>query len=311
MRIVFMGTPEFAVAPLVLLVEDGFNVVAVYTQPDREAGRGRSVAAPPVKTAALKLGLQVFQPDNLRSSEEKTRLADLRPDVIIVAAYGQILRRAVLETPPYGCLNIHPSLLPKYRGVAPVPAAILSGDAFTGVSIMKLDSGVDTGPVIARAQVQVTDYDTTGTLTEKLSRIGGQMLVEVLPRWRDGKITPQPQDNTGATHTKMLEKEDGEIDWTRPAGEIWRKVRAYQPWPGSYTRWGGKQLKILEAIPEAGETQTAGKAISGKGSAGFGVETGAGILEVKKVQLEGKRVMTADEFLRGQRQFIGAVLPNG
>jgi methionyl-tRNA formyltransferase len=309
MRIVFMGTPEFAAVPLEYLVLNGMEVVVVYTQPDREAGRGRELAPPPAKTVALKLGLPVYQPATLKTTEEKARLAEMKPDVIVVAAYGQILPREVLGLPPYGCLNIHPSLLPRYRGVSPVPAAILDGDVFTGVSIMKLDRGVDTGPVLTQAQTLITGWDTAGTLTEKLSRIGAQMLAEVLPRWVAGQITPRAQDETQASYTKMIAKDDGEIDWTKPAVELWRQVRAYQPWPGSYTRWQGKQFKIVEAVPLVSAPVAPGQVVTVAGEVAFGVGTGNGILGILRVQMEGKRVLSAGEFLRGQRQFLGAVLP--
>lgn len=310
MRIVFMGTPEFAVRPLESLVSSGYEVVAVCTTPDRTAGRGRALAEPPVKQSARKLRLPVLQPANLKSAEVERRLAGLVPDAIVVAAFGQILPRAILELPPYGCVNIHPSLLPRFRGVAPVPAAILSGDEFTGVSIMLMDQGVDTGPVLARAQIPILPADTAGSLMEKLSLTGAQLLLDVLPRWFREELMPQPQKDADATWTQRLAKEAGEIDWRLSAVELWRRERAYQPWPGCYTRWQGKQLKIVEAIPLAGE----GAAEPGRvarvkeNPAVFGVGTGGGVLGVMKVQLEGKRVMTAAEFLRGQRQFIGALL---
>ncbi|HXX59466.1 MAG TPA: methionyl-tRNA formyltransferase [Dehalococcoidales bacterium] len=306
MRIVFMGTPEFAVAPLQCLLRDRHEIVAVYTQPDREAGRGRALASPPVKTAAERAGIPVFQPDRLRSTEEIDRLAAFKPEVIVVAAYGQILREAVLNLPPQGCLNIHPSLLPLYRGVSPVPAAILHGDEFSGVSIMKLDKGVDTGPVLGQLKVKVADWDNTGTMTEKLAVLGGQMLVDLLPRWTAGKIIPRFQDGTRASYTVKLEKKDGEIDWRKPAIEIWRQVRACQPWPGAVTRLLGKQLKIIEAVPLAGATTVPGKVVALQTKPGLGIETSSGILGLVQIQLEGKRVMNGEEFLRGQRQMIGS-----
>jgi len=309
MGIVFMGTPEFAALPLELLMQNHADVIAVYTQPDKSSGRGRGVTASPVKKVALNWGLPVYQPLNFKSVEEKDRLKALQPDVIIVAAYGQILPGAVLELPRYGCLNMHPSLLPRYRGVSPIPAAILNGDEFTGISIMKLDEGVDTGPVLAQAQVMITDWDTTGLVTEKLSRIGAQLLLEILPRWSGGKITPRTQDNSRANYTRMLDKGVGEIDWTQPAVNIWRQVRAYQPWPSSHTRWQGKQLKIIEAVPIDAQSGTPGLVVQLSVSKGFGVETGLGILGIIRVQMEGKRIIASDEFLRGQRQLIGSVLP--
>jgi methionyl-tRNA formyltransferase len=309
MRIVFMGTPEFAATPLEFLMLNRAGVVAVYTQPDKEAGRGRALVAPPVKTIALKYGIPVYQPANLKSVEERDKLTALKPDIIVVAAFGQILPQPVLELPRYGCLNIHPSLLPKYRGVSPVPAAILNGDEFTGVSVMILDKGVDTGPILVQAQTSIKGWDTTGSLTEKLSRIGAQLLLEILPRWVEGQVTPQTQDNAQATYTRMIDKEAGGIEWHQPAVELWRQVRAYHPWPGSYTQWQGKQLKIIEAVPLEGQSGIPGRVVTLAGDVAFGVETGAGILGVVRVQMEGKRAMMAGEFLRGQRQLTGAVLP--
>ena len=310
MRIVFMGTPEFAVPSLAGLINNGYEVLAVYTQPDKAAGRGRVMEESPVKKAALRNNLNVLQPVNLKSVETKTQLAGLKPDAIVVAAFGQILPPSVLEIPPFGCLNIHPSLLPKYRGVAPVPAAILNGDEFTGVSIMLLDKGVDTGPILTNVRVPVLMQGTAGSLMEKLSHTGAQLLLDTLPGWFREEIKPQPQNNADASYTKMLTKEAGEIDWKLPAVQIWRSVRAYQPWPGCYTRWQGKQLKILEAVPlDGGENQESGSVVVVKdGAAALGVITGDGILGVIKVQLEGKKVVTAKEFLNGQRQIIGAVL---
>lgn len=309
MQIVFMGTPEFAVTPLEFLMLNRAGVVAVYTQPDREAGRGRMLVPSPVKTAALKWDLPVYQPENFRSVGEKDRLTSLKPDVIVVAAYGQILPQAILELPRYGCLNIHPSLLPKYRGVSPVPSAILCGDEFTGVSIMVLDRGVDTGPILIRTQTSITEWDNTATLTEKLSRIGAQLLLEILPRWVTGKVVPQAQDATKATYTRTIDKGAGEIDWHLTAIELCRQVRAYQPWPGSYTHWQGKQLKIIEAIPLEGQSDTPGRVVPITGDVAFGIGTGSGSIGVVRVQMEGKKIMTGAEFLRGQRQLPGAILP--
>ena len=310
MRIIFMGTPDFAVPALEKLIDGGYEVAAVYTQPDKAAGRGRVVEEPPVKKAALRHNLTVLQPENFKSAETKRQLLELKPDTIVVAAFGQILPRSVLEIPAFGCINIHPSLLPKYRGVAPVPAAILNGEEFTGVSIMLMDKGIDTGPVLTSVHVPVLQQDTTETLMQKLANTSAQLLLDTLPGWFRKEITPQLQNNGEATYTKMLTKEAGEIDWKLPAVQIWRQVRAYQPWPGSYTRWQGKQLKILEAVPLTGEvTGEAGTVLNvNKNEAAFGVVTGDGILGVKKVQMEGKKAVTADEFLRGQRQFIGAKL---
>jgi methionyl-tRNA formyltransferase len=310
MRIIFMGTPEFAVPALERLIAGGYEVAAVYTQPDKAAGRGRMVEEPPVKKAALQRNLTVLQPDNFKSAETKRQLFELKPDAIVVAAFGQILPRSVLEIPAFGCINIHPSLLPKYRGVAPVPAAILNGDEFAGVSIMLMDKGIDTGPVLTSVHVPILPQDTADTLMKKLANTSAQLLLDTLPGWFRKEIAPQPQNDAGASYTKMLTKEAGEIDWKLPAVQIWRQVRAYQPWPGSFTRWQGKQLKILEAVPLSGEgaSEPAMVVPVKTEGAAFGISTGDGILGVIKVQLEGKKAVEAAEFLRGQRQFIGAKL---
>jgi len=307
-----MGTPEFAVPPLECLVLNQYQIVAVYTQPDKPAGRGRSLVASPVKNAALTRKLPVAQPVSLKKAEAVAQLADFHPDVIVVAAFGQILPQSVLDIPPYGCINIHPSLLPRFRGASPVAAAILAGDEVTGVTIMLMDSGLDTGPVLAREQIPVSPQDTTGSLTVKLSQVAARLLPEVLVRWTGGEITPQPQNEAEATYSGTITKEAGEIDWHLPAVDTGRRVRAFQPWPGCYTRWQGKRLEIIEAAPLPGEGSfEIGQVVAiNKEGAAFGVYTGEGILGVLKVHLEGKRVMPTAEFLRGQRQFIGAVLPS-
>ncbi len=313
LRVVFMGTPEFAVTPLEHLVLNQYQVVAVYTQPDKVAGRGRSLVPPPLKRAALSRELPVMQPTSLRGAEMAAQVTGFHPDVIVVAAYGQILPQSVLDIPVHGCINIHPSLLPRFRGSSPVAAAILEGDEFTGVSIMLMDKGMDTGPVLAQAQIPISAQDTTGSLTAKLSLIGANLLLEVLPAWIRGELTPQPQNEAEATYSALIPKEAGEVDWQLSAVDIWRRVRAYYPWPGCYTRWQGKQFKIIEAVPLSGQGKLeVGQIVAlNKEGAAFGVNTGDGVLGVLKVQLEGKRAMPAADFLRGQRQFIGAILPSG
>lgn len=311
MRIVFMGTPEFAVPALEHLVFEGYEVTAVYTQPDKAAGRGQHFVVSPIKQAALNLNLTVVQPTSFKEAGAVAQLASFQPEVIVLAAYGQLLPQSVLDIPARGCINIHPSLLPRYRGASPVAAAILGGDEFTGVSIMLMDRGLDTGPVLAQAQIPVLPPDTTGSLTAKLSRIGAQLVLDVLPRWLKGELKPQPQDESRATSSGMLSKEDGEIDWHLLAVDIWRRVRAFQPWPGCYTLWQGRQLKILDTVPlSKEEALEVGRVITlNQGEVAFGVNTGDGILGVLRVQMEGKRAMSSAEFLRGQRQFIGAILP--
>ena len=308
-RTVFMGTPEFAVPSLERLVQAQYRVVAVYTTPDRPAGRGRALVASPVKAAALRLGLPVEQPASLREAGAAAALAAYRPDVIVVAAFGQILPKAVLQIPRYGCINIHPSLLPRFRGASPVATALLAGDGFTGASIMLMDEGLDTGPVLMRAAVPVAPRDNTGSLSEKLSLIAASLLLEALAGWTRGQIKPRPQDPAAATYCDEISKEAGEIDWRLPAVDIWRRVRAYNPWPGAYTRWQGRQLKIVAAEPLPEGAGAAPGQVAARG-AGFGIGTGVGVLGVSAVQLEGKRAMSAAEFLRGQRHFLGAMLPD-
>ncbi|MFH0942223.1 MAG: methionyl-tRNA formyltransferase [Chloroflexota bacterium] len=309
MRIVFMGTPEFAVPSLEQLVTNRHQVWGVYTQPDRLSGRGQHPLAPPLKRVAQGLGLPVYQPASLKEKVTVAEIAALGPDVIVVAAYGQILPQTVLDIPRLGAINLHPSLLPRYRGAAPVAAAILAGERFTGVSVMLMETGLDCGPVLSQAQVAIADSDTTATMTDKLSRVGAGMLGEVLGSWSRGELIPRPQDESRASYSRAITKDDGEISWQMPARDIWRRVRAYQPWPGSFTRWQGKRLNIIAAAP-AGERASgeAGRVVALAGDA-FGVQTGEGVLAVLQVQLEGKRVMSGAEFLRGQRHLAGARLP--
>jgi len=309
-RVVFMGTPDFAAVVLERLLLDGYPVVAVYTQPDKVAGRGQALVASPVKRVALTGKIPVMQPGSFKETGVVAQLAGLQPDIIVVAAFGQLLPPSVLGIPPYGCLNVHPSLLPQFRGASPVAAAILAGNELTGVSVMLMDRGLDTGPVLARAAIPILPQDTTGSLTVKLSGIGTSLLLDVLPRWWRRELVAKPQDEGQATCSRVFSKQDGEIDWRLPAVAIWRQVRAFQPWPGCYTHWQGKQLKIIEAVPLGGEsTLKVGQVIDqGKAGVMFGVSTGDGILGVLRLQMEGKRAMSATEFLRGQRQFIGVVL---
>jgi methionyl-tRNA formyltransferase len=310
LRLVFMGSPRFAVPPLEHLLASKYQVAAVYTQPDRPAGRGRGLAASPVKQLARARGLTVVQPPSLKAAGVAEQLKDFKPDVIVVAAFGQLLPESVLELPRLGCLNIHPSLLPRYRGASPVASAILAGDDFSGVTIMLMDRGLDTGPLLARAQIPISPQDSTGSLTAKLAWLGAQLLGEVLVGWERGELTPRPQNEAGASYSGPIAKEEGEIDWRLPAVDIWRRVRAFNPWPGCYSRWRGKTLKIIETVPLAGSAAATGEVVVLTSKAGFGVGTGDGVLGVLRVQLEGKRAMSADEFLRGQREFIGMVLPS-
>jgi methionyl-tRNA formyltransferase len=309
MRIVFMGTDEFALPALDSLIS-GHQVVAVYTQPDKPAGRGRGLLSPAVKKGALAYGLPVWQPLSLRQPEEKERLANLCPEAIIVAAFGQLLPPSILDIPPLGCLNIHPSLLPRHRGPSPITATILAGDETAGVTLMLMDKGMDTGPIMAQQQITTSPQDTTGSLTTRLAQIGAQLLMKNLSLWIEGGLTPKPQDNDKATYSRLISKEEGEIDWHLSATQLWRRVRAFQPWPGCYTIWQGKLMKIIEAVPLPGGRDEPGRVSVVKDSqASVGVQAGEGVLGLVQIQLEGKRTMAAEEFVRGQRGFIGALLP--
>ena len=301
-----MGSPEFAVSILRSLISN-LKIVAVYTQPDRPSGRGLASAASPVKRQALALGLEVLQPQSLKSAEEIAHIQELRPDAIVVAAYGLLIPRAVLDIPPLGCLNVHPSLLPRHRGASPVATAILSGDITTGVSIMLLDEGWDTGPILTQVSLPILAADTTGSLTARLAELGAQLLGNTLPRWQAGEIKPQTQDQTRATYSHSLRKEEGELDWTLSAPDLERRVRAFQPWPGCYTRWRGKILKVLQAEVLAGKGEP-GKVIDNGEVVGVG--TWSGILGLRVVQLEGKRALDIRDFVRGQPGFKGTILPD-
>jgi methionyl-tRNA formyltransferase len=304
-----MGSPKFSVPSLEQLLLSRHKVVAVYTQPDRPAGRGRSLAISPVKEAALKWRLSVMQPESLRTTEELKKLAAFKPDVVVVCAYGHILTQALLDIPPRQCINVHFSLLPKHRGASPVAAAILAGDEFTGVTIQLVRLKVDTGPVLAAASIPISNHDNTETLMEKLSIIGAHLLEEALTGWLDGTIKPQNQDESKATYFGQVKKEDGEIDWRLPALDIWRRVRAYYPWPGCFTYWKGKQLKFneTEVMTERENNDPGRVTVVGEE---IGVVTGEGTLIVKNIQYAGKKAMSAADFIRGQRDFIGTKLPS-
>ncbi|HEX6779495.1 MAG TPA: methionyl-tRNA formyltransferase [Ktedonobacterales bacterium] len=323
MRLIFMGTPQFAVPALEALAgarapgqlaPEGVEIVAVVTRPDKPAGRGRGVIFSPVKERALALGLPVWQPGPLRRPENMEELHRRAPDVIVVAAFGQILRREVLELPRFGCINGHASLLPRHRGASPIAGALLAGDQKTGVTIMLMDEGLDTGAILTWSAMPIAPDDTTGTLTEKLSHLGAAALLRALPRWFAGKLIPQPQNEAKATLTRLLTKDDGIIDWHLPAETIVRQMRAYHPWPGTATTWHGKMLKVLRAAALEGESATQDEEI-GKvslrtldGGKALVVHCGQGVLRLEVIQLEGKRALTADEFVRGQSGIIGDTL---
>jgi methionyl-tRNA formyltransferase len=302
-----MGSPQFAIPVLRLLKLNGHDIAAVYTRPDKPAGRGREPAAPPLKTAALDLGLTVVQVGGFKAPDSVRQLADFMPQAIIVAAFGLILPQSVLDIAPFGCINVHPSLLPQYRGPSPVISALLAGDQFAGVSVMQLDAGMDSGPILARAQLAVSDNDDAVILTAKLFEIGARMVLETLAVVPSGKIRPEPQNGALATFTREIVKEDGRIDWQSSAIAIWRQVRAYQPWPQAYCHWQGKQIKILQALPlTASPVLEPGRIVTVADPSLLAVATGSGLLGVKSLQIEGKRAMSAAEFMRGQRDFVGS-----
>ncbi len=306
-RIVFMGAPEFAIPTLTALA-NAYSVVGVVTQPDRPAGRGRRLGPPPVKLAAQARGLPLIQPPSLRAPEAMAALTAWNPDLIVVAAFGQILRQDVLNLPPHGCLNVHASLLPRWRGAAPVAAAILAGDEMTGVTIMQMDAGVDTGPILAQRQEAIRPDDTRATLEERLARLGAELLLETLPGYLAGSIVPRPQPAKGVTYAGELRKEDGLLDWSRPAVELARKVRAFNPWPGAFTYLRGERLKILQAVPIADVQPDAPPGALLPLENGVAVATGAGLLCLKEVQLAGRRVMDIAAFLCGHQDCLGLCL---
>ncbi len=311
MKIVFMGTPEFAVPSLLALLDGPYSVVAVYTQPDKPTGRGRKVSFPPVKEAAIAHGLTVIQPETFKSAVEVRRLEELRPDAIVVVAYGKILPDWLLKLPRYGCINVHFSLLPRHRGAAPVASAILAGDEVTGVTIALVEPKLDTGPILSQRELKIEPQDTAGSLTGKLARIGAELLTETLPAWFEGKIQPKRQNEAEANYFSKIGKEESRLDWRRPAAELWRRVRAFQPAPGAHTYWSGKRLKINEAVPldhAVGGVPGEVVALSGGGPAPVGVVTGKGILGLCQLQLEGKRPVQASAFVQGHRDFIGSRL---
>ncbi len=299
-RIVFMGSPDFA-APVLKALAEKYNLVGVVTQPDRPAGRGGTLKPPAVKETALRLGLPVIQPEKLRAPLVMAQLREWNPDLIIVAAFGQILPPEVLELPPYGCINVHASLLPRWRGAAPIQAAILAGDAETGVTIIKMDAGVDTGPLLSQRAITTSPEDTAGTMFEKLAQLGADLLIETLPDYFSGKIQPQAQDDSHATYAPMLKKEDGLLDFTRPAEELACRVRAFNPWPGAFFEWEGGLFKVHRARLSGEKSPGAGSRLIVEGRPAIG--TSEGILILEEVQPAGKNPMPGKAFLAGARNW--------
>ena len=303
-----MGTPAFAVPVLDAIYEHpGLELAAVYSPPDRKRGRGQNLEASPVKQRAEALGVPVEQPRTFRGDEAVARLSAWNPDVIVVAAYGRLLPPETLAIPRFGCLNLHPSLLPKYRGPAPVAGAILAGDRVTGVSLMLLDEGMDTGPIIAQRERVIGASDDAVTLTETLFADGAELLIESLGGWTNGSISASEQDDELATYTNKLERADGLADWNLSAEVLSRRQRAYAPWPGLYTTWDGSELKLLGVGPIPGGGVEPGL-VTAVAEAEIAVGTGQGLLGVRRLQLAGRRATNAEEFLRGHPEFRRARL---
>ncbi len=309
MRVVFMGTPDFAVPSLEALVTGGYQVVAVVTQPDRPKGRGQMPAFTPVKEAALAAGLEVLQPEKVREPWFLTKLAELRPDVVIVAAFGQILPGEVLDLPPFGCINVHASLLPKYRGAAPIHRCIINGEERTGVTIMQMDRGLDTGDMLLQAEIEIGPEDTAGTVHDRLAGLGGALLLEALGKLARGELKRIPQDHSQSSYAPMLSREDELIDWMRDNKSLDNLIRGMNPWPGAYTIYKGKIVKVWLARAE----DSPGKSIPGTvvrvdKNAGFEVQTGSGVLLVREVQPQGGKRMDAAAFARGYALAAGDLL---
>ena len=312
MRLVFMGTPTFAVPVLAGLTGlDGYEVVGVYTPPDRPAGRGRKAQSSPVKDFALENDLTVLQPASFRSAEVQAELAELRPDAIIVAAYGKLLPKPVLDLAPLGCLNVHPSLLPRHRGPSPVATTILNGDQVTGVTIMLLDEGMDTGPLIAQHEYLMKGNETTDQLTTALFELGGKLLEESLPQWQSGELLSEPQDESLASVTRKLVRADGLADWTLSADELETRARAFTPWPGLFTHWNGSGLKLVSVAfvaSDSDEFEPGLVVATDHPDLPAAVATSQGFLGLKTLQLEGKRAVGVKDFLNGAPDFIGSLL---
>lgn len=298
MKIIFMGTPDFAVGTFEALRRAGYEIVLAVTQPDKPKGRGKAMQFPPVKEAALAAGIPVYQPRRVREPECIEYLRQFDADICVVVAFGQILPKEILEMPKYGCVNVHASLLPKYRGAAPIQWAVIDGLKETGVTTMRMDEGLDTGDMIMTARVTLAEDETGGSLFDRLSQVGAELCVRTLQALADGTAAFTPQDHAQATHTTMIKKQMGQIDWKMPAVEIERLIRGLNPWPSAYTCLNGKTLKIWKADVEQGMDQEPGT-VAAVTKDRILVQTGEGALALAEVQLEGKKRMPVDAFLRG------------
>ncbi|MBR2766046.1 MAG: methionyl-tRNA formyltransferase [Blautia sp.] len=310
-RLIYMGTPDFAVPALKALIEAGYTVSAVVTQPDRPKGRSGALVPPPVKTAAEEAGIPVWQPEKVKDPAFLARLAQAQPDLIVVAAYGRILPEAILKTPPFGCINIHASLLPAYRGAAPIQHAVINGDKESGVTIMQMDAGLDTGDILARTVIPLAEDETGGSLFDKLADAGAQLLIRTIPDLFEGRLTPEKQPAESTTpYAAMITKQMGELDFSLPALSLERLIRGLDPWPCAYTFLDGRSLKIWKAgvLPDDPDAGAVPGTVLSADREGIRVACGKGCLILTEVQLEGKKRMGADAFLRGYRIPAGTVL---
>lgn len=305
-KIIFMGTPDFAVPTLRALIEQ-HTVTAVVTQPDRPAGRGAEVQMSPIKRVALEHGIPILQPEKIRRKDSIEELRQYQADLYVVAAFGQILPQTVLDIPPYGSINVHASLLPRWRGAAPIQAVIRAGDSESGVTIMKMDAGLDTGPMLSKGGVPIMPDETGQSLHDKLATVGASLLLSTLPGYFSGAIQPHPQPEEGVTFAPRIEKEEGVIDWTQPALVIERLVRAFTPWPGTFTDWDGKMLKIIRGqAVDTGSDEPGLVSLDAFDQVAIG--TGSGLFFPTVVQLAGKKTTPIGDFVRGYPTFIGARL---
>ncbi len=295
-----MGSPDFAAISLHALAKN-FNIVGCVTQPDKRAGRGKKLISPPVKILANELNISTIQPHQIKDENVMDELRRFAPDLIVVAAYGQILRPELLALPHYGCVNVHGSLLPRWRGAAPIQAGILAGDAEAGITIMLMDKGIDTGDMLSKRAIPIENDDTAETLFNKLAPLGADLLVETLPKYITGEILPQPQPEEGATYAKMLKKADGELDFSKTAVELERQIRAFSPWPSSFFQWEGKRIKVHRAKVETQKSPGIGTQVQVKGVPAIG--TAEGILLLEEIQPAGKKPMSGKSFLAGGRNW--------
>ena len=320
MRVIFLGTPEYSIPVLSSLFDAGHELLAVVSRSENSAGRGQITESPPTAKWARERGIPVLQPTSLRSPEVIAKFQALRPDVMVVAAYGLILPTEILSVPVKGCLNVHPSLLPKFRGSSPVVETLLHGEKVTGISIMLLDEGMDTGPIVVQEKCPVQDEDTSESLTTRMFERGAELLARTLPAWIAGEIEPIPQDDSLATYSRRMSKSDGNLDFTLPAKQLSDRIRALTPWPGTYTHWNGKLLKFLKAVALSGDSTNAtdlsrsrpGKVVSLKqvGKPSLAIVTSDGLLGIIELQLEGRKPNDSKTFLQGHADFLGTQLPS-